>query len=137
MRIKKVAAAAIAAAGFAAASVFGAAAPASAASGDGVINYGEFVLWQHSNYGGALFDRDTYLANYSGYFFINSTVGLNDNASSIANYHQTRNLRTYYHANYTYPYIACLPYGQASGGTSYAYSSLGSFNDELSSHQFF
>ncbi|GFJ91209.1 hypothetical protein [Phytohabitans rumicis] len=72
-----------------------------------------------------------------GHYFINSTAGLNDNASSIANYDSGYSLRTYYHSNYTYPYISVLPYGQASGGTSYAYYSLGSFNDELSSHLWF
>lgn len=135
MRIKKAIAATAVAAGLAAASVFGVAAPASAGSGDGVINYGEFVLWKDSNYSSSLFDRDSALSNYSGYYFINSGTGLNDNASSIANYHQTRGLRTYQHANYTYPYISVLAYGQASGNVSYAYYSLGSFNDNLSSHQ--
>ncbi|GAA4695314.1 peptidase inhibitor family I36 protein [Phytohabitans rumicis] len=113
------------------------AAPASAASRNGVIESGEFVLWLHSNYTGALFDDYGNEDNYSGHYFINSTAGLNDNASSIANYDSGYSLRTYYHSNYTYPYISVLPYGQASGGTSYAYYSLGSFNDELSSHLWF
>ncbi|WP_281895713.1 peptidase inhibitor family I36 protein [Phytohabitans aurantiacus] len=137
MRIKKAIAAAAAFAGVAAVGVFGASAPAAAAPGNGVIEYGEFVLWEHSNYGGALYDSNGNLANYSGYFFVNSGTQLNDRASSIANYHQTRSLRTYQHANYTYPYISVLPYGQASGNVSWAYYSLGSFNDNLSSHLFF
>jgi len=111
--------------------------PASAASGNGVIESGEFVLWLHSNYSGPLRDEYGSVGNYAGYYFINSTMPLNDEASSIANYDSSYSLRTYYHANYTYPYISVLPYGQASGGSSWAYYSLGSFNDELSSHLWF
>jgi hypothetical protein len=136
MTIKKVVAA-LAVAVVMLTGLVGVATPASAGNGDGVIEYGEFVLWRDSNYGNPLYDSNGNLANYSGYYFVNSVTGLNDNASSIANYHQTRSLRTYYHANYTYPYISVLPYGQASGGVSWAYYALGSYNDQLSSHLFF
>lgn len=115
---------------------FAAAAPAVAASGDGLPNYGEFVLWRDSNFASSIYDTAYGVSSYSGLYYVNSTAGLNDTASSISNYHQTYSVRTYVDWNYGGAYISCLPYGQASGNISYAYYSLGSFNDKLSSHQF-
>lgn len=135
MKIRKAIVAGVAVVG-AALGGLGAAGPASAASGDGVINWGEFVLWRDSNYSGPLYDAYNNIYNYSGYYFVNSVTQLNDRASSIANYDQTYSVRTYVNAGYAGSYISVLPYGQASGSVSYAYYSLGSFNDQLSSHQF-
>ncbi|GIF21690.1 hypothetical protein BJ973_004865 [Actinoplanes tereljensis] len=112
-------------------------APAFAASGNGVIETGEFVLWKNSSYGAQLRDEYSAVSNYNdGRYFVNSTTKLNDNASSIANYDNSLGVRTYTDSGYSGSYISVLAYGQASGSISWAYSSLGGFNDELSSHKF-
>lgn len=114
----------------------GATSPSHAADHDGIIEQGpsaEFVLWRDSNFGSSIFDRSPRLSNFSGVTFVNSTRGLNDNASSTANYKTNKRVCAYTNAGYSGLSILHLPHGQIIGNTSYYYSSLGSFNDELSS----
>jgi hypothetical protein len=59
---------------------------------------------------------------------------IDNNASSIVNY-STSYVRAYADSNYTGAYIQLLPYGHTNGTLSYAYSSLGSLNESLSSHK--
>lgn len=117
-------------------SLIGLTAPASATSGNGVIETGEFVVWKDSGFNAQLYDAFLSVSNYSGRTFVNSTTGLNDNASSIANYDNNLSVRTHIDANQSGAYISVLPFGQASGSISWAYSGLGGFNDRLSSHEF-
>jgi len=60
---------------------------------------------------------------------------IDNNTSSIVNY-STSSVRAYANANYTGSSILLLPYGSpTSGGNSYGYSSLGSLDNQLSSHR--
>lgn len=59
---------------------------------------------------------------------------IDNNTSSIVNYSSSY-VRAYADGNYQGAYIQLLPYGQTSGSLSYAYSSLGSLNESLSSHK--
>lgn len=63
-----------------------------------------------------------------------SSTAVNNNTSSIAN-HSTNYVRAYANSNYQGAYIQLLPYGQTFGTLSYAYSSLGTLNETLSSHK--
>lgn len=63
-----------------------------------------------------------------------SATGIDNNTSSIVNY-STNYVRAYANSNYTGAYIQLLPYGQTVGTLSYAYSSLGTLNNALSSHK--
>jgi hypothetical protein len=59
---------------------------------------------------------------------------IDNNTSSIVNY-STSYVRAYADSNYQGAYIQLLPYGHTNGTLSYAYSSLGSLNESLSSHK--
>ncbi|WP_250030819.1 hypothetical protein [Paractinoplanes maris] len=63
-----------------------------------------------------------------------TVTAIDNNTSSIINY-STSYVRAYANANYSGAYLQLLPYGQTSGSLSYAYSSLGSLNESLSSHR--
>jgi hypothetical protein len=64
-----------------------------------------------------------------------TTTPIDNNTSSIVNY-STSTVRAYADANYTGSSILLLPYGSpTSGGNSYAYTSLGSLDNQLSSHR--
>ena len=63
-----------------------------------------------------------------------AVTAIDDNTSSIANY-SSNYIRAYVDANYTGSYIQLLPYLQSGGGFSYAYSSLGTLDNQLSSHK--
>ncbi len=110
------------------AATLGFASPASAAGLDGVINTGEFVSWRDSSFRGALRDETGGNADYDGDRFVNSTGRFNDEVSSSNNYNSTRTVRSYINRNGG---GASLVHNPNSG-----FSSLGSFNDEISSHYF-
>jgi hypothetical protein len=110
--------------------------PANATSFNGACEGGEVCLWYNSNYGGPVFDDYNDLGNYSGWYFVNSSYGLNDNSASSANYDGTNHCYAYMHAGGGQPSIVMLPYGQAWGGSSWAYSDLGWADNQLSSHYF-
>jgi Peptidase inhibitor family I36 len=135
--IRKTAAALAVAAGFL--GVIGMAGPAFAGPGNGTPEAGEVVLWKNTGFTGPLRDFDNNEASYpndlSAPFIGDSSTKVNDNASSIANYDATHYVRAYVDYNYQGAYLQLLPYGVTSGGLSYAYSSLGAFNESLSSHQ--
>ncbi|MCO8277328.1 peptidase inhibitor family I36 protein [Actinoplanes sp. TRM 88003] len=63
-----------------------------------------------------------------------TTTAIDNNGSSIVNYSNSY-VRAYANANYTGTYIQLLPYGQAIGTLSYAYSTLGTLDNALSSHR--
>jgi hypothetical protein len=136
--IRKTAAALAVAAGFA--GVIGLAAPALAATnGNGIPEVGEVVLWRDTNFVGPLRDFDTdeicYPNDLSQPFIGDATTKVNDNASSIVNYDAAHYIRAYIDCNYQGAYLQLLPYGVTSGGLSYAYSSLGTFDNKFSSHK--
>ncbi|MCY1139152.1 hypothetical protein OWR29_14230 [Actinoplanes sp. Pm04-4] len=63
-----------------------------------------------------------------------NATAIDNNTSSIINYSNSY-VRAYANANYQGAYIQLLPYGQSVGTLSYAYSSLGSLDNQLSSHK--
>jgi hypothetical protein len=109
-----------------------------AAPRDGVVESGELVLWRDANYSGSIFDDPDYNDTYIGDYFVNSTNGLNDQVSALANYNLNLRVQVYDYQHCTGPYLSVLRYGQVSGSASWAYTypSMGGFNDILSSHQF-
>jgi len=140
--IRKIGAALAIAAG--ALAVTGMAAPAYASGpGDGTINPGEVIVWKDAGFTGAKWDFANQVAQYPNVttpagtpvFAGTPAVKINDNTSSIANYDATHYVRAYVDYDYTGAYIQLLPYGVVSGGLSYAYTSLGTFDDNLSSHK--
>jgi hypothetical protein len=136
MRIRKAIVACAAAAGIAA-GVFGSSPAAQAAPVDGVIEWGEFVVWQDINYWGPLYDAYGTIPTYhAGQRFVNSTVPLADHVSSVANY-AGGTLDAYQAHYFGGPFITVLGYGQTFGSTSWTYSGLPyGFNDTLSSHKY-
>ena len=122
--------------------VVGIAAPAYAGvPDDGVINQGEVVVWKDAGFTGVYEDFANHVAQYANVatgtvVFTGATpTKVNDNASSIANYDAVHYVRAYVDYDYNGAYIQLLPYGVVNGSLSYAYSSLGTFNENLSSHK--
>ncbi len=139
--IRKIGAALAIAAG--ALAVTGVAAPAYASNGDKVIDSGEVIVWKDASFVGQFYDfgvdsNGLYPTSTTAQPAFGSTAGsltaINDNTSSIANY-STSYIRAYVDGNYTGSYIQLLPYLQSGGGFSYAYSSLGTLDNQLSSHK--
>jgi hypothetical protein len=127
---------ALLAAGVVAAGV-GLAAPAHATSFNGVCETGEVCLWVDSNYGGPVFDDYNSLGYYPGNYFVNSSIGLNDNASSSANYDASNYCRMYVNAYGGGANVLMQKYGvYVNSSNAWYYSSFGWFNDQASSHYF-
>ena len=134
--IRKTVAALAVAAGFAGA--IGIAGPAFAAP-NGSPNAGEVVLWRDTGFTGPLYDFDNdetcYPNDTTVAFYGDLATKVNDNASSIANYDAANYVRAYVNYDYDGAYLQLLPYGVVNGSQSYAYSSLGTFNNQFSSHK--
>jgi hypothetical protein len=134
--IRKTAAALAVAAGFAA--VIGIAGPAFAGTpGNGTPESDEIVLWRDSGFAGnVLYDApagtQTTPWDYTGTFRHDSSTPINNNVSSIANYTSHYGV-AWTGAGATGASLILAPYNTAPGGTSWAYSSLGTYDDSFSS----
>jgi hypothetical protein len=111
------------------------AAPAMAASGDGVPDSGEFVLWYGSGFGLPLYD-DADSGTYAGRYFVNSLVELDNAASSVANFTDNLAVRAYANEYWTGPSLPVARHGQVVAGVTWYYESLGAYDDALSGHRF-
>lgn len=104
---------------------------------DGIWHVGEIGLWRDSSFTGFLYDTGAdIIYSYTCCRFVNSSISVNDQVSSIANA-QSGYRWTYEHAGYGGGSIIMLPYGQCNPYSCYAYSSLGWANDRLSSHAWY
>jgi hypothetical protein len=107
-----------------------------AISMDGVPDVGEFVLYRDANCMGPLFDiREEDRSTYDGIFFIGTKQPLNNQASSVANFHPGMYVRAFDGENYTGASITMRPYNGQSD-PSWCRGSLGELDDSLSSHRF-
>ena len=136
-RLGRAVAAGLGALGMTAVLVLGSTGPAAAADLDGAFNVGEFVIWEHNNQTGNIWDTTaSYKLNYSGIRFVNSNLGINDRASSSANGFNQRTY-AYEHPNCDGASITHLPYGQTtSSSVGWSYISLGWANDRYSGHDY-
>jgi hypothetical protein len=140
--IRKIGAALAIAAGALAAA--GVAAPANASNGDKIIDSGEVIVWKDANFVGQFYDFGTDSSGYpttAAQPAFGTGAGptgltpINDNTSSIANYSSSY-VQAFVDGNYMGAHIQLLPYeSPTSGGLSYAYSSLGTLDNQLSSHK--
>ncbi len=112
-------------------------APAHATSFNGVCETGEVCLWVDSSFNGPVFDDYNSLAFYPGHYFVNSNIGLNDNASSSAKYDASNYCRMYVDAYGGGANVLMQKYGVIiSGSNGWYYGTFGWFNDQASSHYF-
>jgi hypothetical protein len=115
--------------------VIAVATPAMAAPEDGVINAGEFVLFEGKNYVGSRYDTNVSVNNYTvGPKLFHNGNPLNDKARSVANY-SGYFVRAYENA-YAGADLLVYPYNTSSGAQSWAYYDLGNLDLQISSHQF-
>lgn len=104
---------------------------------DGIWHVGEIGLWRNSGFSGSLYDTGANIIyNYAPFRFVNSSVTVNDQVSSMANA-QNGYRWAYEHAGYGGGSVIMLPYGQCNANTCYSYTSLGWANDRLSSHAWY
>jgi hypothetical protein len=119
------------------------------ASGDGVPNLGDFVLWRDANWTGPLYDLDNHALNYDGLVYVGSGTAVDNNASSAANYYDRTGVQiftlrnrgggtiqlTRYDPNSTgwyinQPRLAATVTGEANRNGQF------NFDDNISSHRF-
>jgi len=117
--------------------VVGLSAPASAATVNGTFESGEIMFWGNANFnigGGTYEDVSTNLVTFVGEIYnLNGSGSLNNTISSSANGF-SEVIFTFLDANCEGDFVTHLPHLQVVGGLSYAYSSLGSFDNKLTSY---
>jgi hypothetical protein len=121
-------------------------APAYAGNGNHTPEPGEVMVFQDTNFAGNNWDFPNTVQTYPT--TVNTTIAvptdaqfgtgttakpIDNNTSSIANY-DSHTVRAYTGAGKTGSFLTLLPYNTVGGGDSWAYSSLGSFDDTFSSH---
>src|SRR5258708_7357549 len=90
-----------------------------------------------TSFNGVVFDDYNSLAFYPGHYFVNSNIGLNDNASSSAKYDASNYCRMYVDAYGGGANVLMQKYGVIiSGSNGWYYGTFGWFNDQASSHYF-
>lgn len=104
---------------------------------DGIWHVGEIGLWRNTGFSSYLYDTGANIIySYTCCRFVNSSISVNDQVSSIANA-QSGYRWAYQHAGYSGGSIIMLPYGQCNSYSCYSYTSLGWANDQLSSHAWY
>lgn len=67
---------------------------------DGSCNTGDICVYQHGNWVGSKLDTPYDLWNYSGRYYVGSSVPLNDSVSSMNNFGRSWGITFYTDANY-------------------------------------
>jgi len=114
-----------------AAGAAGIASPAFASEGDGVISFGEFVVYRDCSIFSPFYDFATDHTNYSGIYFINDFRLVDNDASIVANYSIVNSVNAFAGLSYTGPKLVLLPLQSFS-----LCETATAFNNQISSHHF-